>query len=123
MAVILTILVAGCIAGCWTETESRWIIPEPMFYSEEDLENLYFDHKETFQEVVEIVLGSDSFLQYIRDSKEGDGDISMKSDRRYFAQEDWAKIETLLKRSSLIWSCDQLRVGKILYTLLFEDKS
>ena len=92
ITVILTVLVAGCIAGCWTETESRWIIPEPMFYSEEDLKNLYFDHKDEFQEVVEIVLGSDSLLQHLKDTNDNDWGICTTDDARFFTKEDWEKI-------------------------------
>lgn len=100
----LLILLMGCVAGCrWSSLTGGDGVPHKgnvapsAFYSEAELEELYFEHRESFQEIVEIVLASDSLRQHIRDKNEDDWAVYAEIDQRFFTAEDWEKIVAFLK--------------------------
>ena len=119
---ILAVLLLSCITGCATKTESRWIISESVYYSDEQLEALYTEHKDDFHEIVDIVLASDSFLDRIVESKEGDGDISFKADRQYFTKEDWKKIEAFFAEIKPYMIMRSIQYGEDIVYFTFSSK-
>ena len=64
-------------------------------YTKEELIALFHEHKEDFLKVANIVLGSESFQEKLKNSKEGQASIWTYSSNHSFSDEEWHDITNL----------------------------
>lgn len=83
----LVITIAAMLTGC------VFIIDDSQYYTGEELKELFQDKKESFEEITKILLGSDAFLEKMREEGDDDAMIYTKSDHKYFTNEEWEKIK------------------------------
>lgn len=66
-------------------------------YTKEQLADLYWEHKDEFNKVAEIVLASDAFRQRIIDNNDDDWGIRSEYLKDDFPEEGWGEIVDLFK--------------------------
>ena len=95
---------------------SPYIIPRnsTVFYTKNELIDLYWEHDDELDEVAEIVLASKTLRQRIIDQK-NDWDIRFESDKRDFADDDWERIVYLFKEIRPLMIVRSLQGGDVVY--------
>ena len=89
-------LVLICLGAC---SNNHSIIPvgSTVAYTKDELIDSYWEYKDELNEVAEIVLSSESWLQFIVDNNHSGGLLSATSQAKYFSEEDWNAIVELFK--------------------------
>jgi hypothetical protein len=66
-------------------------------YTRDELKQVFSENKEQFQLVVNIVAKNDKFPEQIKKEGDADAGIYLDVDSRYFSQEEWQNIVSLMK--------------------------
>lgn len=67
-------------------------------YTKEELGDLYWNNKDEFVNVAEIMLANDKIRQIIIDTHDDDWGVLTKNDKRFFPEEEWDQVEKLFKK-------------------------
>jgi len=98
LIVLGVISIAACVAIEVSKSPKSIIPIESVEYkTKEELTDLYWQNKVVLNSVKNSVLSSKSLMQALDDYKEGDIDVSYKSDKKYFGDEEWVNIVSVFE--------------------------
>ena len=98
LTVLSVISIAACVAIEVSKSPKSIIPIESVEYkTKEELTDLYWQNKVVLNSVKNSVLSSKSLMQALDDYKEGDINVSYQSDKKYFAEEEWANIVSIFE--------------------------
>lgn len=89
-AISLLSILLSITCGCFGV--SKRLVPETAFYTKDELSSLFYENKELFSEVADIVLSSDKLKEYMLEIGDGDFGINATYDKRFFSDNNWKKI-------------------------------
>lgn len=93
-------------------------------YTKEELISLFHEHKEDFLKVANIVLGSESFQEILKNSKEGQASIWTYSSNYSFSEDEWRDITNLFLETGVRCINKNLKGGKETIRYFFhQDKN
>ena len=99
LCAIVLIIILLCTTSCaslkqYLSTNQKYdrLCENPEYYTKEELTEVFYDNKEEFTEMVDIIFNNKKLLAHISEKQLGGGPIDDTFSKQFFTDEEWKKI-------------------------------